>query len=63
MADQLDPSARSATFDFDYFFRRRKAGTHPVPALGRLRATVRQAILTPGVLQGSGKAKTAKQSC
>ena len=51
------------TFGFDYFFGRQKSGNYPVPALGRIRSTVRQAILTPELLQQTGKAKTAKQAC
>ena len=53
----------TVTFGFDYFFGRQPAGNYPVPKLGKVRSTVRQAILTPELLQGSGKAKTAKQSC
>ena len=53
----------TVTFGFDYFFGRQPAGNYPVPKLGQVRSTVRQAILTPELLQGSGKAKTAKQSC
>ena len=53
----------TVTFGVDYFFGRQPNGNYPVPALGRVQATVRQAILTPELLQGAGKAKTAKQSC
>ena len=53
----------TVTFGFDYFFGRQKSGNYPVPALGRIRSTVRKAILTPELLQRQGKAKTAKQSC
>ena len=53
----------TVTFGFDYFFGRQKAGNYPVPALGRIQSTVRQAILTPELLQRSGKAKTTRQAC
>ena len=53
----------TVTFGFDYFFGRQKSGNYPVPALGRIRSTVRQAILTPELLQRNGKAKTTRQAC
>ena len=53
----------TVTFGFDYFFGRQKAGNYPVPALGRIRTTVRQAILTPELLKRTGKAATAEQAC
>ncbi len=53
----------TVTFGADYFFGRQPNGNYPVPALGRVQATVRQAILTPEALRGTGKATTAKQSC
>ena len=53
----------TVTFGPSYFFGRRPKDNHPVPNLGRMRATVRQAILTPERLRASGKAKTARQSC
>lgn len=53
----------TVTFGLDYVFARRKADRHPVPNLSRMRATVRNAILNPGLLKKAGKAKTAKQSC
>jgi LCP family protein required for cell wall assembly len=53
----------TVTFGFDYFFGRQQAGNYPVPKLGRIRSTVRQAILTPELLQRSGKAKTTRQAC
>jgi LCP family protein required for cell wall assembly len=53
----------TVTFGFDYFFGRQESGNYPVPALGRMQRTVRQAILTPERLQRQGKAKTASQSC
>jgi hypothetical protein len=53
----------TVTFGFDYFFGRQPRGNYPVPKLGRIQATVRKAILTPELLERTGAAKTAKQSC
>jgi polyisoprenyl-teichoic acid--peptidoglycan teichoic acid transferase len=53
----------TVTFGLDYFFGRQRSGNYPVPALGRMQRTVRQAILTPERLQRQGTAKTARQSC
>ena len=53
----------TVTFGFDYFFGRQKSGNYPVPAIGRMRTTVRQAILTPELLKRAGRAKTATQAC
>ena len=51
------------TFGFEYFFGRQKSGNYPVPKLGRIQATVRQAILSPELLQKQGTAKTTRESC
>jgi hypothetical protein len=53
----------TVTFGLEYMFARRKRDRHPVPHLGRMRTTVRTAILSPELLQKTGKAKTARQSC
>ena len=53
----------TVTFGFDYFFGRQPYGNYPVPKVGRIRTTVRQAILTPELLRGTGKAETTKESC
>ena len=53
----------TVTFGLDYFFGRRVRDSHPVPHLGRIQATVRNAILNPGLLRKSGKAQTARESC
>jgi LCP family protein required for cell wall assembly len=53
----------TVTFGFDYFFGRQPYRNYPVPKLGRIQATVRKAILTPELLERTGTAKTAKQSC
>ena len=53
----------TVTFGADYFFGRQTAGNYPVPTLGRIQATVRQAILHPRAAARTGTAKTAKESC
>ncbi len=53
----------TVTFGLDYFFGRQKTGNYPVPSLGRMQTTVRNAILNPKLLKQSGKAKTARESC
>jgi LCP family protein required for cell wall assembly len=53
----------TVTFGIDYFFGRQRRGNYPVPSLGRLQATVRQAILSPGLLNKTGRAKTTRESC
>ncbi len=53
----------TVTFGAEYFFGRQKTGNYPVPALGRMQATVRQAILAPERLRQRGKAQTTRQSC
>ena len=53
----------TVTFSFDYFFGRQPAGNYPVPKLGKIRSTVRNAILSPELLARTGAAKTARQTC
>ena len=53
----------TVTFGLDYFFGRQKSGNYPVPALGRIRSTVHNAILAPELLRQAGTAKSAKQAC
>jgi LCP family protein required for cell wall assembly len=53
----------TVTFGPDYFFGRQKSGNYPVPALGRIRSTVRRAILAPELLRRAGTATSAKQAC
>ena len=53
----------TVTFSFDYFFGRQPKGNYPVPKLGKMRRTVRDAILDPSLLQRTGGAKTAKATC
>jgi LCP family protein required for cell wall assembly len=51
------------TFGPEYFFGRQRRGNYPVPRLGRVQATVRQAILTPELLKRTGAAETTRQTC
>ena len=53
----------TVTFGSDYFFDRRKRDNHPVPHAGKMRATVRSAILHPERLRTTGRVTTAKTSC
>jgi LCP family protein required for cell wall assembly len=53
----------TVTFGLDYFFGRRKRGNYPVPNVHRMQATARKAILTPGLLKQTGRAKTTRESC
>jgi polyisoprenyl-teichoic acid--peptidoglycan teichoic acid transferase len=53
----------TVTFGLDYFFGRRVKDRHPVPHVGRMQATVRNAILNPELLKKTGKAKTTRESC
>ena len=64
LVSSIDPQQTlTVTFGLDYVFARRKQDRHPVPHLGRMRTTVRNAILQPELLKRTGKAKTARQSC
>ena len=53
----------TVTFGPDYFFARRKGDNHPVPHGGKIRRTVRDAILNPELLRANGVVSTAKASC
>ena len=53
----------TVTFGLDYFFGRRVKDRHPVPNVSRIQATVRNAILNPGLLRKTGKAQTTRESC
>ena len=60
----VDPrETLTVTFGLEYFFGRRQADRHPVPNLGRIQRTVRNAILSPELLRQSGTAKTTRESC
>ena len=53
----------TVTFGLEYFFGRRVKDRHPVPNVGRIQTTVRNAILNPGLLKKTGKAETTRESC
>ena len=60
----IDPKQTlTITFGPDYFFGRRKSDNHPVPHGGKVRATVRKALLTPERLRATGNAATAGKVC
>ena len=64
LVDSVDSGRTlTVTFGLDYFFARRKRDRHPVPNVSRMQRTVRQAILQPGLLKQTGKAKTTRESC
>jgi LCP family protein required for cell wall assembly len=64
LVSSVDPAETlTVTFSFGYFFGRQKAGNYPVPKLGMIQRTVRSAILNPGALARTGRAKTAKATC
>ena len=64
LVSSIDPKRTlTVTFGLDYFFARRVKDRYPVPNLGRMRTTVRRAILQPGLLTQTGKAKTVRDSC
>jgi LCP family protein required for cell wall assembly len=50
------------TFGLEYFARRRKSDRHPIANLGKIRATVRQAILRPE-LADERKVESVTKSC
>jgi LCP family protein required for cell wall assembly len=53
----------TVTFGPDYFFARRKKDNHPVPNVGRIQKTARQAILQPALLGAGSKADPTGRSC
>jgi hypothetical protein len=53
----------TVTFGLDYVFARRKQDRYPTPNLHRIRQTARNAILSPGLLERRGTAKTTRASC
>jgi polyisoprenyl-teichoic acid--peptidoglycan teichoic acid transferase len=60
----IDPKQTvTVTFGPEYFFGRRKSDNHPVPHGGKIRATVRTALLTPERLHTAGRASTVERSC
>jgi LCP family protein required for cell wall assembly len=64
LASSVEPKQTlTVTFGLDYFFARRKTDRYPVPNLHRIQATARNAILSPGLLERRGTARTAQASC
>jgi len=64
LVTRIDPTQTlTVTFGPEYFFGRRKSDNHPVPHGGRMRATVRQALLHPDELGGGRKLDTAGKAC
>jgi LCP family protein required for cell wall assembly len=60
----VDPKQTvTVTFGPEYFFGRRKSDNHPVPHGGKIRATVRKALLTPERLHTASRASTVERSC
>ena len=60
----IDPERTlTVTFGPEYFFGRRKSDNHPVPHAGRMRATVRRALLDPAALGATSTAATASKTC
>jgi LCP family protein required for cell wall assembly len=64
LVSAVDPTETlTVTFGPSYFFGRRPGDRHPVPHLGRIQATVRRAILTPGQFRPAENVATAGVSC
>jgi len=64
LVTSIDPQETlTVTFGPAYFFARRKRDNFPVPHAGKMRETVRNAVLHPELLSSSGRAKLAKTSC
>jgi LCP family protein required for cell wall assembly len=60
----VDPrKTLTQTFGLDYFFARRAGDDYPAPHLGRMRATVRAALLDPTRTQKSQLVAVTQQSC
>ena len=53
----------TVTFGPEYFFGRRMKDNYPVPNGGKIRRTVKQAILTPERLVATGKSPVASKAC
>ena len=64
LVSSVEPSETlTVTFGVDYFFARRKKDRYPVPNLHKVQQTTRNAILSPGLLERRGAAKTTRASC
>jgi hypothetical protein len=53
----------TVTFGPEYFFGRRKKDNYPVPNSGKIRRTVKQAILTPDALSARARTTVASRAC
>jgi polyisoprenyl-teichoic acid--peptidoglycan teichoic acid transferase len=63
LAAAVEPSRTlTETFGLEYFARRRKSDRYPIANLGKIRTTVREAILRPQ-LADQGKFESAAKSC
>ena len=51
------------TFGLDYIARRRKSDNLPIPNIGLMRESVREAILHPEHTRATGEIATAKETC
>jgi LCP family protein required for cell wall assembly len=64
LARGVDPGQTlTETFDVDYIARRRKSDRFPVPNLPRIRATVRETILTPARSRATRGIASADAAC
>jgi polyisoprenyl-teichoic acid--peptidoglycan teichoic acid transferase len=64
LATRVDPrSTLTVTFGREYILRRRKTDNFPTPQVGRIRATVRAAILHPREATADGRVSLARASC
>jgi len=60
----IDPRETvTVTFGRDYILRRRKTDNFPLPHVGRIRATVREALLNPGQAGADGRVALAHATC
>ena len=63
LVDGVEPSRTlTETFGLEYFARRRKSDRYPIANLGKIRATVREAILRPELADGR-KIESVAKSC
>ena len=60
---ELDLTTGDETFDFEYIARRRASDRFPIPNVRRIRATVREAILTPARSRATRGIASADAAC
>jgi LCP family protein required for cell wall assembly len=64
LARRIDPrQTLTVTFGLDYIARRRKSDRFPIPKIGLMRATVRDAILHPELSRSSRGLPSARDAC